>query len=172
MWEGGVTVWYQSMGQPLDWMGSVLIMHLCWLHMCFSYLWCMCVLHLCFVDHGCSDVSMWRLMVLLSTCCHECMTSYVFLMLVYFHARLLRYYYILYMHCLFMLGLHIGHASGLSMYAFLCDFICRTWISHSWLVIHVKWVHMVKFSLVWLSLLSVRSFMQLGHHDDIGMLWC
>ena len=58
----------------------------------------MFLLHLCSVGHGGSGVSMEVLMELLLTCCHEYMTSYVLLMLVYYSCTLA---YIL---------LHIGHA--------------------------------------------------------------
>ena len=44
------------------------------------YMW---VLHLCCVSHGGSGFTMEVLMVLLSTCCHECMTSYVLFTLMY-----------------------------------------------------------------------------------------
>jgi len=33
MWEESVTEWYQSMFHPLDWIGSVFVMHSCRLHM-------------------------------------------------------------------------------------------------------------------------------------------
>ena len=37
MWQEGVTKWYQSMVHPLDWMGDVLVMHSCQLHICVMY---------------------------------------------------------------------------------------------------------------------------------------
>ena len=61
--------------------------------MCVVY---MCLLHLCCVGHG--GVTMEVLMVLLSTCCHECMTRYARLLLMYCSCTLV---YIL---------LHIVHA--------------------------------------------------------------
>ena len=65
MWKEGVIEWYQSMVHPLDWMGGVLVMHWWKLHICFLFLYSMCLLHSYGVDNGCSDVEMWRLMVLL-----------------------------------------------------------------------------------------------------------
>ena len=34
--------WYQSMVQLSNWMGGVLIMRLCWLHVCVVCLWSIC----------------------------------------------------------------------------------------------------------------------------------
>ena len=95
MWEECVTEWYHNMVQPLDWMGSVLIMQLCWFRMFLVCLWCMCLFHPCCVGHGGSGVAMEVLIVLLLTCYHECMASYVILMLVYCSCTIA---YILYMH--------------------------------------------------------------------------
>ena len=131
------------MVNPLDWMGSVLVMHFCWFHMCFSYLWCMCLLRPCCVGHGGDGVTMEVLMVLLSTCCHECMTSYVLFLLMYCLCMLA---YML-LHVVYELLVyarpHIVHACVFSMYDFLCDVICGTCIGRSRLVMHIKWVHMV-----------------------------
>ena len=53
-------------GSPLE-LGELcmLFMHSCRLHVCLLCLHSMCFLHLHGVDHGCSDVSMWKLMLLL-----------------------------------------------------------------------------------------------------------
>ena len=125
--------------------------------MCFSYLWCMCLLHLCCVGHGGNGVTMEVLMVFLLTFFHDCMTSYLWFLFIYclwtFTYMLLHVVYPF----LFNARSHIGNSFVLSMYAFLCDAICGTWFGHSWLVIHVKWVHMVKFAMVWLRLLCISS---------------
>ena len=131
-------------------MGSVLIMHLWLVAYVFSMLvvlgimvvvlpwkcwWCCC-------QHV-AAMSVWLVMCC-SCLCIVCV-------------RLLTYFYIWCMHWLVMLGLHIVHACVFFMYDFLCDAICVTCIGRSWLVIHVKWVHMVKFALVWWRLLCIRS---------------
>ena len=124
MWEEGFIERYQSMVQPLEWMGGVLVMFFCWLHMHFSYLGCMCLFHMCCFGHDGSGVTMKGLMVLFSTCCHESMTSYVLLMLVYCSCTL-AYMLLHVMYAFFAYARsHIGHAYVLSMYAFFCDVIC------------------------------------------------
>ena len=109
----------------------------------------MCFFHLRCVGCGASGVSMEGLMVLLSTCCHECMTSYVFLMLVYCSCMLAYMFLQIVYAFLVYARSYIGDDCVLSVYVFWCDVICWTCIGHSWLVIHVKWLHMVKFTLVW-----------------------
>jgi len=46
-----------------DWMGCVLVMHACQLHVCLLQFHSMCLLHLHDVDHGCSDLIIWKLML-------------------------------------------------------------------------------------------------------------
>ena len=119
------------MVQPLDWMGGVLIMIFCWFYICFSQLWCMCLLHLFFLGHGGGGVTMEVLMVWFSTCCHECMISYVLFMLMYCSCTLA--YILVHVVYAFLVYArsHIGHACVLSVYAYLCDAICGTCIGHS-----------------------------------------
>lgn len=55
--------WYQSMVHPLEWMGCVLVMHACQFHVFLLNLHYICLFHFHNVDHGCSDVAMWKLML-------------------------------------------------------------------------------------------------------------
>jgi len=65
-------------GSPLRLNGlCVFFMHSCWLHACLLCLYSMCLLHLHGVDHGCSDVAMWKVMVLCGMHRHECMNGYM-----------------------------------------------------------------------------------------------
>lgn len=87
MWEEDVIEWYESMVHPLDSMGDVLVIYWWQLHICFLFVYYMCLLHLYGVDHGCSDFDMWRLMALLwdvllwmYSCiciCYACLCLYV-----------------------------------------------------------------------------------------------
>ena len=107
--EEGVIEWYDSIVQPLDWIDGVLVMLSFWLHMRFSYLWCMCLLHLCCVDHGDSGVSKGGIMVFLTTYVYEYMIDYVLFMLLHCVCTLC---YML-LHVVYALlvyaRLHIGH---------------------------------------------------------------
>ena len=81
MWEEGFTEWYQSMVQPLDWMGCVWVMLLLIAYV-FHIPMCMCLLHPCCVGHGASGVSMGVSMMLFSTEFHVCMNDYALFMFV------------------------------------------------------------------------------------------
>ena len=84
----------------------------------------MCLLHLFCVGHGSSGVTMEGLMVLLSTCFHECMTGYMLFLLMYSSCTLT--YMLLYVvyALLVYARSHIGYACMFSMYACLCEVIC------------------------------------------------
>ena len=91
----------------------------------------MCLFHMCCVGHGDNGVAMEVLMVLLLACCHECMTGYVLLILLYCSCTLA--YILLHIVHAFLVYArsHIGHVCVLSVYACLCDAIYRTCIGHS-----------------------------------------
>ena len=89
----------------------------------------MFLLHPCCVGNG--GVLMEVLMVLLSTCHHECMTSYVWFFLMYCSCTLS--YMLLHVVYAFLVYVrsHIGHACVFSMFSCLCDVICGTFIGRS-----------------------------------------
>ena len=92
-----------------------------------------CLLYLCCVGHGGSGVTTEVLMVLLSTCCHECMTGYGLLALMYFSCMCAYIFLHIVYALLVYIRSHVGPACVLSIYAFLCVlYVGHALVIHDW----------------------------------------
>ena len=110
------------MVEPLDHMGSVLVISLLFFYVFLTPMVYVFV-HMCCVGHAGSGVTMGIPMVLLSTCGHVCMIDYVLFMFMYGVCTLA--YILLHVYAFLVYARSpIGHVCVVSVYDFLCDVIC------------------------------------------------